>query len=307
MTIGGKLQLKIESIRDLPFQTYETFTFIVNNERFATTRLIADLLSSKIRRIHHADPTLNEYILNTQNQGNFSSFLKLVNFDKNEISEKDIPFILEIITELGYDSFRITFSDDATKITNENVLSLLEEYIKYGLINQKKEKLINYIAAHFGEIIDEKNEEIIKIDPDLLEEILNNRKLKINDEDQLLHLINSLYSKNKKYSNLYCHVIFQNAGSKMIDEFFEIFDLNDINHRIWFSLSKFLKKNVPCTIKHHKNRYKKQIKEEKKQEIIKEQNNLIQRENNNEVGEGFWPTDDWSFPSSQIEIDNFSS
>lgn len=107
MTIGGKLQLKIESIRDLPFQTYETFTFIVNNERFATTRLIADLLSSKIRRIHHADPTLSEYILNTQNQGNFSSFLKLVNFDKNEISEKDIPFIREIITELGYDSFRI--------------------------------------------------------------------------------------------------------------------------------------------------------------------------------------------------------
>lgn len=304
MITGGKLQLKIESIREVPLQTYETFTFIVNNERFETSRLIADLLSSKISKIHQTDPTINEYIINTQNQGQFSNFLKLINFDKNEFSENEIPFIREIITELGCDSFRIAFSKEPTRITNENVLSLLEEYEKYGLINQKKDKLIKYIAAHFGEIIDEKKEEIIKIDQDLLEEILNNRKLTIKDEDQLLHLINSLYLNDKRYSNLYGYVIFQNVGHEMIDEFIEIFDIIDINNHIWISLSKIFSKNNK---KLHKNRYRKQIniKENKNQSNKKdEERDLIKNENINGIQyNNFHDSFDFSFPSSDIDID----
>lgn len=156
MAIAGKLQLKIESIRSVPVYTYDKFTFIVNHERFETSRLIADLLSSEISRIHHTDPTINEYIINTHHKGRFSNFLRLISFEKTEISEEEIPFIREIIAKLGYDSFKLAFSNEPTKITNQNVLSILDDYVKYGLINQKKDKLINYLAAHFGEIIDEK-------------------------------------------------------------------------------------------------------------------------------------------------------
>ena len=41
------IKLNIESILTVPLHTYENdFTFYVNGERFATSRIIADLLST---------------------------------------------------------------------------------------------------------------------------------------------------------------------------------------------------------------------------------------------------------------------
>ena len=88
MTIGGKLQLKIESIRDLPFQTYETFTFIVNKQKYKTSKFFADILSPKISRIHQTDFTQDEYYISTNNQGNFDKILQLQNFEKSNLCRK---------------------------------------------------------------------------------------------------------------------------------------------------------------------------------------------------------------------------
>lgn len=45
------VKLQESSILHVPFQNYENnFTFIVNNERFPTNRLVADLISPKISK-----------------------------------------------------------------------------------------------------------------------------------------------------------------------------------------------------------------------------------------------------------------
>lgn len=53
-----KIYLKTTNILNVPIHTYmDEFTFIVNNKKFKTTRLIADLISPTISKFHLIDPT----------------------------------------------------------------------------------------------------------------------------------------------------------------------------------------------------------------------------------------------------------
>ncbi|KAK8849360.1 hypothetical protein M9Y10_018759, partial [Tritrichomonas musculus] len=102
MSLTKKIQLKATSILNVPLQLYEEdFSFVVNGEEFKTSRIISDLLSPKICQLRMNDPTLNMYVINTSEQGNFSNVLKLVNFDQNDIPENEIPFILEVMEILN--------------------------------------------------------------------------------------------------------------------------------------------------------------------------------------------------------------
>ena len=79
----SNIQLDYASVLQVPLQNYrEDFTFIVNVEEFPTTQLISDLLSPKIGQIHSIDPTFSKFAIETQNKGNFSHILQLINFQK---------------------------------------------------------------------------------------------------------------------------------------------------------------------------------------------------------------------------------
>ena len=93
-----KIQLQITSILSVPIDSYsKDFMFIVNGEEFQTTKIISDLLSPKISQIHKIDPTFDTYTILTRNRGNFSSFLRLINFSEETIPNNDLPFLLEIL------------------------------------------------------------------------------------------------------------------------------------------------------------------------------------------------------------------
>lgn len=93
MSEKGKIRLETSSILRVPLHIYDKFTFVVNGERFETTKIIADLISNKISQIHHTDPTVNEYLINTREKGDFSIFLKLINFEEFNYSENEFSFI----------------------------------------------------------------------------------------------------------------------------------------------------------------------------------------------------------------------
>ena len=78
----------------IPLGTYEKdFTFIVNGKRHRTRRVVADLLSPLIRKLHYVDPSINEFNFenettrNIQNkdQDYFDDFLLLPSFEVTEI------------------------------------------------------------------------------------------------------------------------------------------------------------------------------------------------------------------------------
>ena len=82
--------------------------------------------------------------------------------------------------------------------------------MKSPIFNSEKiSKEIDYISSHFYELIESKEEELYKLDVNALYHILDNEKLQLKDEDQLLNMINCFYSKNQEYRILYETVNFK--------------------------------------------------------------------------------------------------
>lgn len=241
-----KMQLKRSSILNVPINTYaEDFSFIVNGEEFKTSRLASDLLSSNISRIHKNDPTVDTFTIDTHYRGNFANILDLVNFKEVQLPEKEIPFISEVIELLGSESIDIIELIKPTKITIDNVFSLIQKHEKYEKFYSKLlQEEINFVSSHFFEICEKKMDEIQELSIETLTSILKSPQLQLKAEDQLLRVLNELYLNNQKCSILYENVYFRNVSSEAIKEFICIFDINDITTSTWMNITGRLSEDI---------------------------------------------------------------
>lgn len=233
------LKLGYSNILNVPLDAYDKdFMFIVNNQEFKTSRLTAELLSPKICQIHSIDPTFDQIDINTKEKGDFSEFLKLVKFEPTKLKINELEFIKEIIEFLEIDSIEIIKADETNEITESNVFSLMQNHTKYrSFYADEIEKEIEFISGHFSELFETKKDELEQLDEQTLFDITKHEALLLKSEDQLLSFVNGLYLKNERYKFLYENVIFNNCSSSIIQEFINIFDLNDINSTIWKTLS----------------------------------------------------------------------
>lgn len=86
--------LNLKNLNDIPFHKYlKDFTFIVNGKKYLTTRVIADILSPIVRKLHFIDETINEFNINIENSNinesecldYFDQFLNLCSFNTIKI------------------------------------------------------------------------------------------------------------------------------------------------------------------------------------------------------------------------------
>ena len=246
----SKILLEATNIKHVPFHTYDKdFTFIVNGEEFKTCRFFSDLLSSKISQIHNIDPIISQYTINTDHQGNFAHIMELNNFQEHKIDNDEFEFIIEVIEQLGNDSIKIIKDDKShTEINEENIFSTLSNHMKHEKFYEKElNDERRYISTHFYELYPKHKTEFYQLSHSTLSEIINDDQLQLRDEDQLLEMINELYSKDNRYETLYEHVIFTNVSGEKMKEFVEIFDLNDLTNSTWKSLSKRLFQEIKET------------------------------------------------------------
>ncbi|KAK8880719.1 hypothetical protein M9Y10_003406 [Tritrichomonas musculus] len=242
MSLKRQVYLKPSSIFTVPLQTYaKDFLFVVNGEEFRTSRIISDILSPVICKIHSNDPTFDTFIINTQNQGNFSHILDLTNFKTTDLLEEEIPFISEVIKILGNKSIECQYENDTTEITLDNVLHLLQLHEKYGnFYCNHISREIEFSSLHFHELCESQGEEMKNLSVDTLMLILKNDQLKLKNEDQLLKFINKLYSNDVNYSILYETVLYTNVSSEEMIEFVSLFDASEMSYEMWKGLSKRL-------------------------------------------------------------------
>ena len=235
--------LKPTSILNIPIETYEDdFLFIVNGEEFKTSRVIADLLSPVICKNHLIDKTANTFIINTQNSGDFSQILKLINFETQTFQTNEIPFYTEVIEILNNEYIDIKCS---TTITIDNVFEQLKMHeMNKKFFSKNIADDIEFISKHFNELCENHKKDMLNISMDNLIAIFTNDDLLLKNEDQLLDLINYLYYCDNKYSILYETVFFENVSIGPIREFLSIFDCNDITGSTWKRLSGRLSKEV---------------------------------------------------------------
>lgn len=232
------IELKPQSILFAPLQNFPNdFTFIVNGEQFQTTKIIADLLSPKISNLHKADPTISEYIINTNSSGNFQNILDLLDFSQKTIQEINIPFITEVIDELSNENISIEIEEP--EITIDNVVTLIERHEKLTFFSSDIfSKEIGFLSEHFNEIECKDFDKLLQMKEETLEKIIDNDKLNLDTEDQLLKFINLLYLKNDKYSKFYEFVLFENVEKQAMKEFISIFNIDHLTTGGWRSIMK---------------------------------------------------------------------
>ena len=78
----------------------------------------------------------------------------------------------------------------------------------------------------------------------MIESIIDNKKLLLENEDELLQTINDLYLINRKYSFCYQYVDFVNVEVSSINNFVSIFNADDITTNSWISIVQRLQQKV---------------------------------------------------------------
>lgn len=261
MSIVIQIKLGISDILSLINQTYgKDFTFVINKKEFKVNRIIADLVSPYINNIHLNDPLIDKLVINTKNKGDFSHFLNLLNFQRNEIPHDQLKFIHEVCKFLKIDSIELIKNENPPKITMENVFSLiLEHEIVQEFYAETFSEEIDFLSTNFYQLNYHQKKEMMKLDVDTLYRIFNNENLQVNSEDDLLNFINELYKKKDKdniYATLYETVEFDNVSQQSISKFIEVFDIFGITRITWSRIcSRLLKKVIASESdgKHGKN------------------------------------------------------
>ncbi|KAK8849948.1 hypothetical protein M9Y10_018541 [Tritrichomonas musculus] len=151
MSQTNQIQLKISSILNVPLQIYDSdFSFIVNGKEFKTSRLISELISPNICKIHLSDPTIDSITINTNEQGDFSHFLQLATFNKIDIQPNELEFIKEIVDILGSENLIITEELDPTEITLDNIFPLVKKhefFLNFPQNNLKKKSTLSHLIS----------------------------------------------------------------------------------------------------------------------------------------------------------------
>ena len=232
--------LNSDKLKYLPFDNYDkNFTFIVNNKEYKTSRIVADILSPVIQKYHKTDETIDTFTIDIEDMNSnhdFSEVLSLLSFESREISEEESDFFRKIFFLLGNDEeYAKLYPKFQGELTVSNVFNVLQE--RQRCLRQRPELLasissaeIEFISGHFFEI-DES--ELKKLGIDIIEEVVKNRNLHIDNEDSLLKFLIEIYKEDQSASFLFDYVIFGNVSREGLLDFYEAFDLNDIDNEVW--------------------------------------------------------------------------
>ena len=243
-----KFSLTSNNFKGIPFHLYEkNFTFIVNGKRYKTSRIVADILSPHLRKLHYSDNSINEFSIEISNQFEedyFNDFLNLVNLDEFdiEIDSKRQKLFSEYFFCLGnIDDFLRIQPNYFNGLNTENCMSRLLDFIKFveksptylnNLLEPLK-KILSFIASHIEEIdMDQFN----GVNVDIIKMILKNKSLRLKNEDSLLKFVIKMYEQDYQYYELFEYVSFLNVKEKTFKKFISTFQSDDINQIIWKSI-----------------------------------------------------------------------
>ena len=113
-------------------------------------------------------------------------------------------------------------------------------------------KLIIYIASNFTDI---DKEELKQLDNEIIEDIISNKSLQLEEEDELFDFLIKKYENDKTIGNLFEYVDFTSISEEEILKFTTEFDFDDLNLSIWQSICKRLltSKKIEQKVKRYKN------------------------------------------------------
>lgn len=165
--------------------------------------------------------------------------MRLINFEPTNIPDNELPFIYEVLDQIGTESFEIPQSNESLKITLDNAFELIQNHEKFpNLFSKQLDSEIQFVSSHFFEVSESRKEEFLNLKLTTIQKILSNDKLLLKDEDELIEFINYLNTKDSnKFLFLYETVLFPNVSSAKMKDFVSIFDFNNMTYEIWNNLA----------------------------------------------------------------------
>lgn len=254
--------LDIDSFKEISFDDYEKdFTFVVNKKKYHTPRIIADILSPKIRQYHLIDKTFNTFYIDIPSPDpkcDFSSILSLTTFEPKNFNQTELDYFRNVFFLLGNkkEFMKLTpkYEED---VSVENVferINIIENYAKLRKLNKKNNKIkckceideimvgndairqeIDFISSHFTEIDASR---VKKLNPSIIEDIISNTKLQLENEDSLLRFVMDIYQNDHSVSYLFERINFLNVSQKVFQRFTALIDYDDISLYIWNSINE---------------------------------------------------------------------
>ena len=224
-------QIGSENLKNIPWNKFDNdFIFLVNGKKYKTNHFLADFLSPNICQLHNIDSSLSAYEIQTEYDNDFNQVIKYAQMEEMNLSKSETEYYQEVMKSLGnYDEY-FKFLDFGGDISFDNVFSRISMKLDH---NYKMDEEISFIASNFTIAIQDNYEAMFSLDDDIIAQIISNPEFKIRDEDILFNFILELYKKSNSYIHLFEHVLLMNVSPKLISQFLEIFDLNDITSSIW--------------------------------------------------------------------------
>lgn len=222
------------------------FSFFVGDSEFKVNKLIADLISPNVYKIHETDSSASSYFINIKNNTN-SNFNFEINYE--DIKESDFNIIIQLSEGKGIqiDENNILSLDFFFKalgntemidfLSNEMNIDLDDFFLNEGknnslldkslrnllikdILHLSHEKEIEFISSHFYLFISDEKQSLMKLNVDTFYEILGNPKLCINDEESLFNFILKLVEeKGDDFTCLFEFVEFENLVIDSIKKF----------------------------------------------------------------------------------------
>jgi hypothetical protein len=230
------LSLSTKGLGRIPFNEDSTpFVFMVGTQKYACHRYIADFLSPRIGDLHRSDPSLSEYIINTEDKFNlFKFFLTLAEGQSIEICPESIGFWSALCHELGnaeiYEKISESLDHD---LSIENALSRVEFRIS---LDQDISSEIQFIASHFSDF---PISSLKMLSLELLSGILSHSNLIVLSDDWLCAFVSELVDNDISFFSLYEQIRFEYLSTDSMSKFVEICgrNLDLISFPLWNHLS----------------------------------------------------------------------
>lgn len=223
------------------------FTFIVGKERFFCPSFIADFLSPNISRLHAADATIQEFVIDIPDVSLiFSEFLSLSEGSSIQVTESNYKHLGSICCKLGnVELLNSIFHRFEGELTISNVSERLKALSE---IDGNYEEELDFAASHFHEITEQSESTFENLNDSLVCEIISRCSLKLRNEDTLWRFLRTRSRKQNdselenRIAPFLEFVKFEYLSFETMKEVISVISecLPSLNSAVWFCLESRL-------------------------------------------------------------------
>lgn len=259
--LAFELNASSKGLSHIPMDLHdEIFEFHVGQASYKCNMIVAEFLSPKICNLRRADPTIDQYSLESIDpQTMFKDFLSLALESRLHVDSENFDFMLSVARELENQELVLQLISHYFAVTKLNTANAVQ-FLRMAQLHSEGDEQIAFIASNFHDI-----EDLSSLEIHHLRRILAHPSLRIQSEDALYSFICGLVAKDPSFSELFEFVIFKFLGPTSIQHFVEtsssyIFD--HMNVSIWRALCARLSQQVLMdsgSLEEQKSRYGKVV------------------------------------------------